>query len=211
MELILIKAIIFDMDGVLIDAKEWHYEALNNALSKFGYEISRHDHLVTYDGLPTRDKLQMLTLQDGLPLSLHKFLNELKQKYTMQLIHEKCAPVYSHQYALSRLNSEGYLISVASNSIRMTIDTMMMKSRLEGYLAFVLSNEDVSNGKPDPEIYHRSISMHSVLPEECVIIEDNPHGIAAAKASGAHVLEVDSTLDVNYWNIKKFIESIEGK
>lgn len=49
-----IKAILFDMDGVLVDAKDWHYEALNQALSLFGMEISRYDHLVTYDGLPTK-------------------------------------------------------------------------------------------------------------------------------------------------------------
>jgi beta-phosphoglucomutase len=52
---VIIKAVIFDMDGVLIDAKEWHYESLNDALSNFGYEISHHDHLVTYDGLPTKN------------------------------------------------------------------------------------------------------------------------------------------------------------
>ena len=55
----MIKAIIFDMDGVLIDAKEWHYEALNNALQLFGYKISREDHLATFDGLPTREKLRL--------------------------------------------------------------------------------------------------------------------------------------------------------
>ena len=70
-----IKAIIFDMDGVLIDAKDWHYEALNRALKLFGYNISRYDHLVTFDGLPTRKKLEMLTREHGLPPSLHGFLN----------------------------------------------------------------------------------------------------------------------------------------
>ena len=55
-----IKAILFDMDGVLIDAKEWHYEALNQALKLFGCEISRFDHVHTFDGLPTKDKLELL-------------------------------------------------------------------------------------------------------------------------------------------------------
>lgn len=62
-----IKAIFFDMDGVLIDAKEWHYEALNRALELFGMPISQVDHLTTFDGLPTRKKLEMLTLGRGLP------------------------------------------------------------------------------------------------------------------------------------------------
>ena len=57
----MIRAVIFDMDGVLIDAKEWHYNALNQSLSLFGYSISLEDHLTTYDGLPTKKKLEMLT------------------------------------------------------------------------------------------------------------------------------------------------------
>ena len=71
-----IKAIIFDMDGVLIEAKDWHYEALNRALSLFGMEISRFDHLVTYDGLPTKKKLEMLSIERGLPKGLHSFIND---------------------------------------------------------------------------------------------------------------------------------------
>jgi beta-phosphoglucomutase-like phosphatase (HAD superfamily) len=85
-----IKAIIFDMDGVLIDAKDWHYEALNRALGLFGMEISRYDHLVSYDGLPTKKKLEMLSLERGLPYSLHEFINEIKQQYTMELVYTKC-------------------------------------------------------------------------------------------------------------------------
>lgn len=206
----MIKAVIFDMDGVLIDAKEWHYLALNKALSMFGYEISRHDHLVTYDGLPTREKLQMLTSRDGLPENLHGFLNLLKQKFTMQLIHEKCSPTFAHQYALSRLKQEGYAIAVASNSIRATIDAMMAKAQLVDFLDFMLSNEDVAVGKPDPAIYNMAISRFGLTPKEVVIVEDNPHGIAAAHGSGANVLEVDSVSDVNYWNLKDYILKVGG-
>lgn len=81
-----IKAIIFDMDGVLIEAKDWHYEALNRALKLFGMEITRYEHLTTFDGLPTKDKLKMLSLERGLPKSLHSFINELKQQYTMEIV-----------------------------------------------------------------------------------------------------------------------------
>ena len=76
-----IKAVLFDMDGVLIDAKEWHYEALNKALNLFGYNIERYEHLTSFDGLPTSVKLEKLTVEKGLPRSLHKFINEMKQKY----------------------------------------------------------------------------------------------------------------------------------
>ena len=112
----MIKAIIFDMDGVLIEAKDWHYEALNKALSLFGYEISRYDHLVTYDGLPTSKKLEMLSMERGLPRKLHKFINELKQQYTVDKIFTDCFPMFHHEYALAKLKSEGYKLAVRGGS-----------------------------------------------------------------------------------------------
>ena len=95
-----IKAVLFDMDGVLIDAKDWHYEALNEALSLFGLEISRYDHLHTFDGLPTKKKLEMLGEQSYLPEKLHPFINQVKQQFTMEKIHAKCRPMFHHEYAL---------------------------------------------------------------------------------------------------------------
>src|SRR5579872_1178148 len=77
-----IKLVLFDMDGVLIDAKDWHYEALNRALGHFGLTIGRDEHLTLYDGLPTRRKLEMLSKSRGLPAKLHRFINDLKQNYT---------------------------------------------------------------------------------------------------------------------------------
>ena len=148
-----IKAIIFDMDGVLINAKEWHFEALNKALSFFGKEISRYDHLVTFDGLPTKKKLEMLSMENNFPYGLHEFVNELKQEYTMQIIYANCKPRFDHQYALSRLKNEGYRLVVCSNSVRNTVDIMMQKAGLSQYLDFFLSNQDVEKGKPSPDIY----------------------------------------------------------
>ena len=197
-----IKAILFDMDGVLIEAKEWHYEALNKALSLFGMPISRIDHLSTFDGLPTRKKLELLSIDRGLPNQLHEFINQLKQKYTMELVHTQCNPRFVHEYALSRLKREGYKIAVCSNSIRATVDAMMQRANLNKYLDLSLSNEDVANGKPDPEIYLKAIKHFQLSPSECLIVEDNENGIRAAKASGAHVMVVSDTDEVNYQNIK---------
>jgi len=205
-----IKAIIFDMDGVLIDAKDWHYEALNKALALFGFSISRYDHLVTYDGLPTKKKLEMLTLERGLPKGLHHFINELKQIYTMEMIFQKCKPVFYHEYALSRLKAEGCRLAVASNSIRQTVELMMEKSNLARYMDLMLSNQDVSKPKPDPEIYNTAIARLGLKPEECLIVEDNQNGIKAAQASGANVMIVSSVEDVNYTNIKANIKKFES-
>lgn len=163
-----IRAILFDMDGVLIDAKDWHYEALNEALRLFGLEISRYDHLHTFDGLPTRVKLKMLSEQNFLPEGLHPFINELKQQNTIRQINEKCHPMFHHEYALSKLHGEGYKIAVCSNSVRSTIQQMMKLAQLTPYLDLIVSNEDVTKAKPDPEMYCTAIRHFDLRPEECL-------------------------------------------
>lgn len=205
-----IKAVIFDMDGVLIDARDWHYEALNKALGLFGMAISRFDHLVTYDGLPTKEKLKMLTMEKGFPEGLHGFINDLKQQYTIEEVILKCRPVFHHQYALSRLKSEGYRLVVCSNSIKDTITHMLTRAGIIEYFDFYLSNQDVKKGKPDPEMYNTAISRLGFKPEECLVVEDNENGIRAALASGAHLLKVTGVNDVHYQSVKGRIQEIDN-
>lgn len=205
-----IKAVIFDMDGVLIDAKEWHFEALNRALGLFGFTIDRYDHLFTYDGLPTRKKLAMLTKEHGLPEPLHAVINDLKQIYTMELVYSKCKPLFQHQYAFSRLKSDGLKLGVASNSIRNTVEVMMSRSGLNAYLDAMMSNEDVVHAKPDPEIYLKSMRRLGVSPTETLIVEDNDHGIKAAESAGAHVMKVASVHEVEYGRIRQNISKMEA-
>lgn len=206
----MIKAVLFDMDGVLIDAKEWHYETLNDALAVFGLNISRTEHLAVYDGLPTRKKLELLTQVRGLSPRLHTFLNALKQQMTYKVIVEKCRPVFHHEYALSRLKREGKRLVVCSNSVRSTVDTMMRQSNLLGHLDFYLSNQDVTKAKPDPEMYLTAIDRLGLTPAECLILEDNDHGIQAARASGAHVMVIGTVNDVTYDRIASRIAEIEA-
>jgi len=206
-----IKAVIFDMDGVLIDAKDWHYEALNRALRHFGFNISRYDHLVTFDGLPTRKKLEMLSQEHGLPTSLHYFLNELKQIYTREIIHARCKPLFLHEFALSNLKSMGYKTAVASNSIRNSIELMMSKSNLDQFLDAIVSNQDVKHGKPDPEIYFKTMNMLGVSPSETLVLEDNEHGIAAARAAGTHLMVIEEVTDVTLDGIMNHIRRAEGR
>jgi len=205
-----IKAVIFDMDGVLIDAKDWHYDALNRALGLFGFTIERYEHATAYDGLPTRTKLKRLSVEKKLPDYLHTFINEMKQRYTMEIIYERCRPRFEHEYALSRLRMEGYRLGVASNSMRDTVTLMMEKASLTAYLDFMLSNQDVKASKPDPEIYLTAIEKLGLKPTECLIVEDNQNGIKAARAAGGHLMVVKDVDEVTYDNIKQRIAEIEG-
>lgn len=205
-----VHAVIFDMDGVLIDAREWHYKAFNRALALFGMVVGRSDHLLTYDGLPTRRKLDLLSKERGLPVALHDFINNLKQQYTMELVHTYCKPRFQHEYGLARLKAEGYKLGVASNSQRETIAVMLRRASLIDYFDVSLSAQDVSVGKPDPVIYREAMQRLEVPPDECLIVEDNEHGIQAARGSGAHVMEVSDPSGVHYDSIVKRIKQIEA-
>lgn len=205
-----IKAILFDMDGVLIEAKDWHYEALNKALLLFGMEISLYDHLVTYDGLPTIKKLEMLSLERGLPVALHEFINEIKQQYTMEIVHTKCKPCFYHEYALSKLKHDGYKMAVCSNSVRNTVEVMLKKAALIDYMDFLISTQDVTYPKPNSQMYDLAISKLGLKPRECLVIEDNENGVRAAIASGANIMKINNIEDVNYYNIKTEINRIEA-
>jgi len=206
-----IKAVLFDMDGVLIEAKDWHYDALNRALELFGMPISRFDHLSTFDGLPTKKKLEMLSVERDLPVELHEFINEMKQAYTMEIVHTQCKPEFIHEFALSSLKADGYKIAVCSNSVRNSVVTMMEKSGLNGYIDYIVSNEDVSKGKPDPEMYLKAMGFFGFYPHECLILEDNENGIRAAKASGAHLLVVKDTAETNIENIRRAIRDCDAR
>ena len=150
----------------------------------------------------------MLTKARGLPEQLHEFINALKQTYTLEISHKRCKPSFNHQYALSKLKAEGYKIAVCSNSVRQSVETMMEFAGLQPYLDLLISNEDVSKGKPDPEMYVKAMSTLEVQPEECLILEDNDHGIQAAIASGGNLLKIGVPDDVTYQAIKARIAEI---
>lgn len=205
-----VRAVVFDMDGVLIDAREWHYEALNEALAHLGLCISRFDHLVTYDGLPTRTKLEMLTMERGLPRSLHPFVNRLKQKFTLERVATHCRPTFQHEYALRRLRSDGYRLGVASNSIRRSIEEMLGRAALLDLMEVVVSAEDVDRGKPHPEIYLRAAEHLGLRPDEILVVEDNDKGIEAARSAGAHVLAVSDPAAVTHARIAAALADLEA-
>lgn len=205
-----IKAVVFDLDGVLVDAREWHYEALNNALGLFGYNISREEHESTYNGLPTRKKLQMLTMSVGLPASLHPFISEMKQQYTMELIKGRCRPDGELQKTLAWLKSEGFRLVVASNAIHESVEKMVKYSGLEEYFEFILSNLDVAKPKPEPDIYLEAAKRLGLQPEECVAVEDNINGIKSASSAGMRVVVVDTPQDVRVPIFQRIISEIDG-
>lgn len=203
----MIKLVIFDLDGVLVEAKNIHFEALNKALGD-EYAISWDEHLSIYDGLKTNQKLEMLTQNKGLPIELHSQIWEDKQKYTLEEL-RSLKPNQTLQSLMSALSEDGYKIAVCSNSIRKTVLTVLSKLGIMEFMDLIVSNEDVKNSKPHPEMYWKTISMMSCLPEETLIIEDSPYGLLAAARSKSHILRVKNPKEVTYTNIFKKLTQIQ--
>ena len=206
----MIKHIIFDLDGVLVDAREIHYEALNLALEDIDpiYSISREEHLSTYDGLPTRKKLEMLTIQKGLSPDSHNLVWKKKQEKTLEVI-DRMDPDVRMRNVLRILKNDGYSVHVCSNSIKSTIKMMLVRRELIEFVDEIFSNEDVRKPKPNPEIYLHSIIKAGVSPKETLIVEDSHIGRKAAIESGSHLHGVRNPDDVQIEDILNHIKKIE--
>lgn len=202
-----IKLIISDFDGVLLDLKEIHYESLNKALMPAGEEfiISPEDHVKAFDGLSTRKKLQMLSKLRGLPSDQFDEINDLKQKFTVELLAGFDKINYNIINVITKLKEEGFKFYVASNAIRNTVELGLKKLGVFHLVDKIYSNQDVVNSKPNPEMYLRAIADAGVSPYETLIIEDSKHGRESAYLSGAHVCGVDNSFDFTWERINQFI------
>jgi len=200
----MISLVLFDLDGVLIDAKKIHYEALNEALGK--YAITEEEHVNIYDGRKTTEKLNMLSVRKGLPTEEHQQIWEKKQTITMKKLGE-LEPIPAINELFQYLENNGYKIGVCSNSIRRTVLTALSAANLIQHCSVVLSNEDVKNSKPHPEMYWKAMSMMNVLPENTLIVEDSPPGLLAAQRSKAHYIRVENPYEVC---IDRIITELKG-
>ena len=188
------KLIIFDLDGVLIESRELHYHSLNDALHSINpkYVIQRDEHLSIYDGLNTTRKLKLLSETKSLPAEYHDMIWQRKQLATFDLIkkftvNKKLIDIFS------KLKSAGYMIAVASNSIRETVKLSLLKIGVMEYVDCYVSNQDVVHPKPYPEMYWKCMTTLKALPRDTLIVEDSHIGRQGALDSGAVLLAVEDS------------------
>jgi beta-phosphoglucomutase-like phosphatase (HAD superfamily)/dTDP-glucose pyrophosphorylase len=204
------KLIIFDLDGVLVEAKEIHFDSLNLALKDIDekFVISWEDHLRTYDGLKTYDKLNLLSKYKGLPLDktiLDKIFNK-KQDYTLNAL-SNLGRNLKFISLFEQLKLNGYIIACCSNSVEKTVILSLTNLGIINYFDLILSNESVKYSKPHPEIYWKAMSYFGALPSETLIVEDSPTGLTAAFKSGAKVLRVQNTNDFDFEKLNQSYNS----
>ena len=196
----MIKAILYDLDGVLVDATEWHYESLNDALQEIaGFIINRDEHIKTFNGIPTIAKMEILNKQDRLSKDKFDIIWEKKQEKTFEVI-KNTATIDPNKIRLHQ-NTNFFMKVCVTNSIRKSALLMLKKTGQLEFMDFVISNEDVSIPKPSSEGYDMAIKKLNITPKECMIIEDSPKGIEAAIESKSHVYEVSGYNEVTLENV----------
>jgi HAD superfamily hydrolase (TIGR01509 family) len=207
-----IKLILFDLDGVITDTKEIHYHALNNSISEIDskYIITPFEHVSKYDGLKTLTKLEMLTKFKGLPVESHKQIYDKKQEYTLKEF-VKITPDQNILNIFKTLKEDGYILGCCTNCIRRTALVALAKTGVIEYLDIIITNDDIKNPKPHPEIYWKAMSMMTFLPEETLIIEDSPQGLLSATRTKASVLRVNNSKDMNLEKIYNILKNTKRK
>ena len=198
----MIKAIIFDLDGVLVDTKQIHFEALNAALRKYKFEkISIDDHIKVFDGLPTNEKLKILQKKKNLPKKYFLKINKYKQKVTTEILKKNIKKNNKIIHMMKNLYGK-YKIAVATNAVNSTLKICLNKLGISKYVDFKLTNEDIVNPKPNPEIYLRIFIKFGIYPSEALIVEDSHYGREAAISSGAKLLPIKKIDELDLKKIK---------
>ncbi len=204
--------LIFDLDGVLVDSKEIHFLALNKALEQLDskFVITQDQHLRFYDGLTTRKKLEKLNVDKGLPKTHFENIWNQKQIFTEELLMElkqddELISIFQH------LKNLGINVAVASNSIKETVQTVLDRLGVIDLFDLVLSNNDVVNPKPHPEIYWKCMTHFKVFPRYTTIFEDSPIGKEAAILSGAHLVSIMKRNELNLATVTKGLQMAQQK
>ena len=194
-----LKNFLFDLDGVLVNACDWHYETLNESLKFSGNTpISLSDHVEKYNGLPTKIKLSMLNID----LNQHDLIINKKAEFLDKYIEERCQIDEEKIELFEHLKNKKGRIACVTNSVRHTVESVLEKMGIRINFDAVVSNEDVRNNKPDPEPYDYTVSLLKINPAECLIVEDSPKGFMAAALSKVSVIW--KVPDANYVTLANY-------
>lgn len=194
----MLRAVIFDFDGVIVDTERWHFEALTRVLAEEGIPLSWDEYTQTYLALDDRHCFRTALARHGRvadPAVVQR-LSERKALYFFGALPDTFVP-FPGVDAFIRRAAQKYPLAIASGALREEIEFILARVGLREYFPVVVAAQDVVKGKPDPEAYltalarlNRLAPAKPVGPPECLVIEDSRHGVAAATAAGMRCLAV---------------------
>ena len=209
-----IKAIFFDLDGVLVDAADWHKDAFNSAMLRFDADpLSEEEHHKVYNGLSTRKKLELLIAAgrfSGYWVANEQFIDLFyaeKQNFTIKTIMERCKPNERVLEAVNFAYQQNYRLAVVTNCSRFTCELMMKLSDLEGFFEFIIANEDVQGSvKPSPRPYLEAKWKMNLRDKEFLAIDDTKKGIMSAMEAFGRTWKLEKFEDLTSENLTKALD-----
>ena len=205
----MIKAVIFDHDGVIADTEPIHFKADNIVLSMFGYGIgaSENESLV---GISTKKSWEIFREMFKIPEEVDYLVQEKTRVAVEILGKEGIKPNEGLLQLLEKLKSSGYSLAIASGQYRKVIDAVLTKLKIASYFSVIVSGEETAKGKPSPELFLTAAKRLNMNPEECAVIEDSESGVLAAKAAGmlCVALKMPSTASHDITAADKIVSSL---
>lgn len=186
-----IKAVLFDMDGLMIDSEPLHLQAFNRVLEKYGKHLTEEENKERYIGLSDEDEALDMVDRFRLPISAEEVVRQ-KQIIFMQLLKSQIVAQAGLINLLKNLKQNGYKTAIASSSGLDEIKTVISGLGIDSYIDAYCSAEEVKNGKPAPDVYLLAAKKVGVDPSECLVLEDAPKGVQAGKAAGMTVFAIPS-------------------
>lgn len=193
-----IKAVIFDLDGIIIDSEPWQKQAFERTLTPYGIKLTDRE-FSRFIGIRTYENFLYLKSKYNLPLSAER-LTRIKNQHYGEILKKQARPREGLIELLNYLFPQ-YILAVASGSIKKDVIGTLKLLNIEKYFKLVLTGDDIKNGKPDPEIFIRTAQKLNLFPEQCVVIEDSENGVISARRAGMYIIAVP-TPSTKYHNFK---------
>lgn len=201
----MVKAVIFDFDGVISDSEPCHFTAVNMVLEKFGVQLTSDEYYASFLGCTDKALFESIgekfnTDYENTPI---EELVEQKAIFFEEIIRKADHLIEGIPQFIKMLKTGGIKIGIYSGATQDDIELMLEKSGFAEYFDVIVSADDVENGKPDPEGYLKAleqinkVSNAKILPQQCVVIEDSHWGIAAAKKAGMRIIAVTNSYPAN--------------
>ena len=208
----MLRAVIFDFDGVITDSEILHLRAFNRVLAQYGIEITTKDYYKDYLGLTDFECFKLVTDKSQLQLDRQQIKNLIKQKTRIfgELAKTEGRTIEGVRDFLEMLKQNNVPMAICSGALLSEIALILEEARLRPFFAVIVSAEQVKKGKPDPEgplltlqKLNRIVSpaqariQNPILPNQCIVIEDSHWGLEAAKAAGMHTIAVTNSYDAD--------------